>query len=282
MRDPTFPLDLERMIFELAALTRPRSVLNLLLVAWRVNIWVEPHLYRTLVIGPSPVFGLPRCSVEIFNRIVRTKSPSFLRNSVRNLMIWGVTANQAKTIISACGGIQNLKILAASDQLPLSTLSAFDTMPLRHLYGDLACLFDAFSVPFHHPMFTQITHLELTDTLDGEDGSTHWTGLSYLPNLTHLALSREVESLQVFADILAAYKSLAALLHLPHFPPATHTISDNLANDPRFVIMELPHRTTDWQNGILSGNDYWARAEHFIAMRRAGKMDRERHVSYFA
>ncbi|KAJ7460262.1 hypothetical protein FB451DRAFT_1563344 [Mycena latifolia] len=37
-----------------------------------------------------------------------------------------------------------------------------------------------------------------------------------------------------------------------------------LAEDPRFVMMLLEHYTQDWQRGILTGNDYWSRADSFI------------------
>jgi hypothetical protein len=37
---PVLPTDLERVIFEITALSHPRSIPNLLLVAWRVHKWL--------------------------------------------------------------------------------------------------------------------------------------------------------------------------------------------------------------------------------------------------
>jgi hypothetical protein len=39
MEHPILPLELERLIFELSALSWPLSVPNLMLVAWRVKQW---------------------------------------------------------------------------------------------------------------------------------------------------------------------------------------------------------------------------------------------------
>jgi hypothetical protein len=47
-------------------------------------------------------------------------------------------------------------------------------------------------------------------------------------------------------------------------------------------MMDLDSEDSDWQIGTRTGNDYWARAENFIAKRKAGIIDRElsstRHV----
>ncbi|KAJ7629850.1 hypothetical protein B0H17DRAFT_1091096 [Mycena rosella] len=48
---PALPPELERQIFEICALFRPVSIPKLMLVAWRVKQWIEPILYRTVVIG---------------------------------------------------------------------------------------------------------------------------------------------------------------------------------------------------------------------------------------
>jgi hypothetical protein len=37
--DPRLPYELERVIFEIAAVSRPTSIPNLMLTAWRVKDW---------------------------------------------------------------------------------------------------------------------------------------------------------------------------------------------------------------------------------------------------
>ncbi|KAJ7785354.1 hypothetical protein DFH07DRAFT_948434 [Mycena maculata] len=93
------PIDLERYIFEISALTCPTSIPKL---CWRVQRWLEPLLYHTLVINADAIDGTPPCSVEIFNDIIRTKPVSFLRN----LMIQRVPED-----VTEGTGVENLYLL---------------------------------------------------------------------------------------------------------------------------------------------------------------------------
>ncbi|KAJ6627004.1 hypothetical protein B0H10DRAFT_2210863 [Mycena sp. CBHHK59/15] len=51
--EPRLPQDLERAIFELAAHDDRRSMVQLILVAHRCRCWIEPTLYRSVVICQS-------------------------------------------------------------------------------------------------------------------------------------------------------------------------------------------------------------------------------------
>ncbi|KAJ7686303.1 hypothetical protein B0H17DRAFT_1072241 [Mycena rosella] len=267
----TLPLDLERHIFELSAVSRPVSIPNLLRVAWRVKHWVEPLLYRTLIICKEPenyrkVDELPWCTLEDFNQIVRrTESASFLRDSVRNVMFQHLNAGEIDSILSACSGLHNMHALGCEDP------TAFpDSLRLRRLHCDND----------DHPALKlssrHITHLELFIglTLDYdlyEDDPTQWSAVTRLPHLTHLSLNFK-SLLPVCLHLLDACNSLCALIILRSSP--AYPVPETLAGDPRFVMMELPQRTADWQRGILTGDDYWARADAFIAKRRSGEIDR--------
>jgi hypothetical protein len=39
----------------------------------------------------------------------------------------------------------------------------------------------------------------------------------------------------------------------------------------------LQHEITDWQTGVLSGVDYWERADRLIAMQKSRDVSRESH-----
>ncbi|KAJ7131272.1 hypothetical protein C8R44DRAFT_871785 [Mycena epipterygia] len=76
-------------------------------------------------------------------------------------------------------------------------------------------------------------------------------------------------------------KYLRALVLL-HTPPAH--LSAELAifsEDPRFVMMQLEYYEEDWQAGILTGDDYWVRADDFIAKRIAREIERESSIRMF-
>ncbi|KAJ7112717.1 hypothetical protein C8R44DRAFT_741789 [Mycena epipterygia] len=134
-------------------------------------------------------------------------------------------------------------------------------MPLKHL-----CCDTSFE-PFHHPSFRQITHLELFAGVGG-----HWTRLVELPQLTHLALNTKRE-IPVCSLILATLKSLRALLILCPPPPHLRHELAILAKDSRFAMMQFSNYAEDWHTGILTGVDYWARADQFIAKRMSGEID---------
>ncbi|KAJ7095067.1 hypothetical protein C8R44DRAFT_813875 [Mycena epipterygia] len=47
---PRLPPELERLVFESAALSHATDIPNLILVAWRIKNWVEPLLYRAVLV----------------------------------------------------------------------------------------------------------------------------------------------------------------------------------------------------------------------------------------
>ncbi|KAJ7463366.1 hypothetical protein FB451DRAFT_1266216 [Mycena latifolia] len=274
---PSLPLELERKIFELSALSRPVSIPKLLRVAWRVKHWVEPLLYQTLIIDAKPIDGLPACSMETFKRIVRTKSASFLRHCVRNLMLpmSKVPDHEIQLILSTCSGVHNLFaiLLGIRENKPTSMA----TMSLRHLHCNLEDLAGVLQFgSLSHPAFSRLTHLDLDGLIDNGMDSSIWAHVAGLAHLTHLAL--DDDCLGICAHLLDTCKSLHALILLPAgaTPPAD---SEMPTDDLRLVIVVSgPNFVKDWQRGILTGDDYWSRADAFIAKRRAGEIDRRTFI----
>ncbi|KAJ7176319.1 hypothetical protein C8R43DRAFT_1118833 [Mycena crocata] len=88
---PSLSMDLERKILEMVAFSRRGDIptpeaARLMRVASRVEHWLEPILYRTLVVHEkrrrdSPA-GFLACEVRIFIDVLHTKS-----YAVRNLML---------------------------------------------------------------------------------------------------------------------------------------------------------------------------------------------------
>ncbi|KAJ7493059.1 hypothetical protein B0H11DRAFT_2007061 [Mycena galericulata] len=267
------PPELEQAIFELSAVSRPVSIPNLILVAWRVKHWVEPLLYRTLVINTTAIDDLPSCSVDAFTGITRTKQALLLK-SVRNLMLIQISSDDAELIISACSDVQNLYILATGE-LHTSTRIyplGLDTMVLTHLYCNPSNIFAPQYPRFAHPLFATITHLELFH-LDDDDESRK--SLALLPRLTHLAY--DTSSLWPCKQLLEECKSLRVLICLrsPSRRP-----DQPVVEDPRFVMMLVERYIADWQRGILTGRDFWTRAEEFIAKRISGQINQAEYPYY--
>ncbi|KAJ6521621.1 hypothetical protein DFH09DRAFT_1424685 [Mycena vulgaris] len=106
---PTLPPELEQHIFELAAISRPACIPTLMLVARRVKHWVEPLLYRTVVIGFQPIPDLPGGgNPYAFADMVRTSSLALLRDKTRNLMLCGNSTEETQTYLALFPRIQNL------------------------------------------------------------------------------------------------------------------------------------------------------------------------------
>ncbi|KAJ7813545.1 hypothetical protein B0H13DRAFT_1925367 [Mycena leptocephala] len=269
------PLDLEHQIFELAALSRPVLIPNLMRVAWRVKLWLEPILYRALLFGVASTLrdGFPVCDLDTFALILRTKPKSL--NAVRNVMATELGTEDMNNIIWACPNVENL-FMTILDQLYSSTHPTppgCDTLPLNHLYCNLNRIFDLTSMkPLGLPAFSHLTHLELfTDLRLGDESEDEsfwrWSKLAKLPELAHLALN----STRHMNACLAALIILCALSQLMDGESVT---MDLLTDDPRFVMMEVNHYIEDWQRRILVDRDYWVRADAFIAKRLSGEIER--------
>ncbi|KAJ7211981.1 hypothetical protein C8J57DRAFT_1399068 [Mycena rebaudengoi] len=249
---PTLPFELERRVFETAAFSRPVSVPAMMLVAWRVKLWVEPLLYRTLVFTESNrlLDSLPVLTQEMFKRIVRTK-PILLRDAVRNVMIryeGYVYEADVADIVHACLGIENLNFEIKPEYRPSALL------------------------------FTHLTHLDLFYWFNQANSTAEArTRLGDLPQLTHLSVPSHTSNsgTPILAHLLDVCKSLRALIVLaaPLTPP-TDEIAFLAENDVRFVTVWPHDRIADWQRGALTGIDYWTRADEHIARRLSGEVDR--------
>ncbi|KAJ7112708.1 hypothetical protein C8R44DRAFT_249942 [Mycena epipterygia] len=273
----TLPPDLERCIFEIAGLLRPRAIPTLMRVAWRVRYWVEPLLYRTLLIRHYYRQGdcFPCCSVETFMEIASTERVSFLRGAVRNLMVCMQFADKTHVILSTCLSVENLSIvLFDNGSLLQPSPPALNNLPLKHLYcqdlGEFVAL-TSFQ-PFRHPSYHQITHLELSEGL-----RENWTRLVELPQLTHLSLHliADLPFCRPILDMLQSLRVLVLLQLPPRNPPAELAL---LADNPRFVMMlgggMLPHNNhINLQKGVHTGIDYWVHVDQLIAKRISGQSE---------
>ncbi|KAJ7651317.1 hypothetical protein FB45DRAFT_1051070 [Roridomyces roridus] len=272
--DPRIPLDLERAIFELVALSHPVHIPNLLLVASRIKTWLQPLLYRTVVVNCDPprVDGLRSYRPELFFQIAELHRP-FL-DSVRNLMLADANDEEMARILSACSHVQNLYIGWPLDRSPSdASLGALNALPLRHLYCDTRYVLYQ-DGPFSQPSLANISHLELFDEVPEVE---HWSKLVELPRLTHLCTGDYDAHFSAFA--LEKCEFLHVLV-VTMSPRPSWDYSD-VAKDSRFVMMKmLSGLVEDWQRGALHGDDYWARAEDFIAKRRAGLSRPDRSILF--
>ncbi|KAF7369479.1 hypothetical protein MVEN_00277600 [Mycena venus] len=277
---PVFPTELEREIFKIAARSYPQSIPKFIVVAWRVKLWVEPLLYRTIIfIEPENAHMksqiMPRVPIhsrDTLSPILQYKGQPFFADATRNLLIHIKEIGDAELVFSHCRGIENLWLF-----VPPSTgsriLSQLADLPLKQFHGSVVQLFGSpEQIDFSHRFFSQITHLSLLD-------NTMETLSSFflLPNLTHLSVDAFLAG--EFHTVLQTCPWLRVFVatEMIRMPPIidNYPERDVFAKDPRFVVIDydLTAGLRDWQMGTYSGNDFWSRAEDFVARRRSGEVD---------
>lgn len=163
-----------------------------------------------------------------------------------------------------CTGLENLWTNDYS-----TVTSSIAQLRLKHFYGFLVPLLRTLT-PIH-ACFSQITHLELMDIRDDLES---WSGLSLIPQLSHLAFSN-ADFGALCGELLETCRSLAVLVFLRSHGGLRIDPSQaaELSKDPRLVEMRCVYYLLDWQMGAHAGKDYWSCAESFIAKRRSGEID---------
>ncbi|KAJ7038401.1 hypothetical protein C8F04DRAFT_1392953 [Mycena alexandri] len=250
---PVLPLELEREIFEGAAICCPETIPSLLLVSHRVYEWIEKIKYRTV----TPMGKHSTCSYETLMRVIQSDSKS---PHVHHLYIWPYGGTDVvQEILHVCTGIQSLALIRSN--ISAFLLPTLATLRPRRLWGYFGSLLD--KKDFGQSMFTFVTHLALWE-IAGEPDRDIPVWLSFLamfPSLTHLMISSFKTTL--VPHILASSKMLEVLVK------DSSLSGEELDNvDDRYVTIELRSIVEQWVMGARGGNNFWARAEAFIAKKR--------------
>ncbi|KAJ7087504.1 hypothetical protein C8R44DRAFT_991354 [Mycena epipterygia] len=259
------PPELERQIFETYALLRPIEIPKLMLVAWRVKEWVEPLLYRTIAVHPT-IPMLPAFTCESLSSAMKLKPSSFFGHAVRHFCFAHDHNDTYKYLVPIFMRLTNLWI--DQDLTDITTLIV--PLRLKHLYANISPLLRTLTPT--HLFFSQITHLEV---LEPRNNLEIWSGLSLIPQLTHLSLN-DIAFVSLCRELLETCKSLAILVLFLFEDPEDidPTYVPDLSKDLRFEYFFDP--LEDWQMGEYVGTDYWSRAENFIARRRSGEIPADR------
>ncbi|KAJ7445081.1 hypothetical protein FB451DRAFT_1293313 [Mycena latifolia] len=267
------PPDLEREIFEICGLSRPVTIPKLMLVAWRVKDWVEPLLYRLVCMTDKPPIaslGLPQFTSGILLRVLNEKPAGFLSRTLRYLYLWNAPHADMSVILSACTGVTRLFIAPQEPEI----CAALGDMPhLRRLALAVGDLFQHHPERFAHRIFRNITHLEIFDERNAD--ASILAELSLVPYLTHFSFWAELFLDSAAGAILASCPRLQYLVFCASsrvLNPSVVPACERLASDPRFIVVVVSNFECDWMRGALVGEDYWARAEAFVAAKQIGQV----------
>ncbi|KAJ7200154.1 hypothetical protein GGX14DRAFT_466912, partial [Mycena pura] len=289
---PAFPEDLERCIFESAAIFHTDCIPALLLVARRIKRWIEPLFHKVVTI-----YGLPRKtarkpntnfrhSVPAFYSLIKSKPASFFPDNVR---LVGVPIAEILAALAACNAITSLALFDVScvkGDGHAALLELLGTFPLKRLSARENYWLCPGGWDFGHPLFAHITHLDLPGDLDRQGAK--WASFALIPRLTHLSFSEDTSlpecSRSIFPAILEHCKSLQVLAMLFSSPALLKfcVLNTNLqpsAFDPRVVLLTVADRQADWETGARGGDDYWIIAERLVDKQTSRDLILRRRIS---
>ncbi|KAJ7670049.1 hypothetical protein DFH06DRAFT_160167 [Mycena polygramma] len=281
-----FPPELERVIFEVAAASAPRSIPQLALVAWRVKIWVEPFLYRTIVVAdhrPRLHANFAKSGIHIraiesgtFTSIIHARE-TFVHDTVRQILLSHLAIQEETVVLSTCAAVENLWITCTAPASSPHLVARFGDLRLKRLHAAVETLFgpDANLVDFGHSFFAHITHLEIFDLPSVVDEDV-WGGLAQIPRLTHLAFNGGgfIPMCRVLLRICPSLRVLCIALLSPPNDAFHHSTNQNgLRCDLRFVVLVCSKYIEDWIHGAHTGRDFWFRAEGFIEKRKSREIN---------
>jgi hypothetical protein len=181
---------------------------------------------------------------------MESKPASFFPNNVRHIQLVGVPIAEIRKALAACNATINLALFGVSyvkgDAALLDLLGAFPLQRLSARYNYWLNP-DSPKWDFAHPLFAQITHLDLP----GHHGEqwADWSLLASIPGLTHLSFSQDFIS-NLFNTILKHCKSLEVLaivfsyLAMLKFTVLILGLQPS-SFDPRLVLLVVADRQAD-------------------------------------
>ncbi|KAJ6518297.1 hypothetical protein C8R47DRAFT_960183 [Mycena vitilis] len=265
-----FSFDIEREIFETTALMYYNTIPSLLLVARRVNLWIEPLLYRIVV-----AHHWRSETMRALVNAMASKPPEFFHNAVRHFALSGaanVSFGEAKELLRRCTGLVDFG--ASRHFTDPGLLRVLAELPVHRLSLSLGALFGGLEyVNPTHAVFRCVTHIDLFDMMD--EGLLEIVPLiPQLPALTHLCLDDHTPQF-ILTSLLTQCPRLEILLVLyPLFQ--THAYEAARVpeeHDVRLVIGQYQNSWEDWEDGAKGLPYPWSRADDFVARKQRGEIE---------
>ncbi|KAF5317234.1 hypothetical protein D9611_003840 [Ephemerocybe angulata] len=285
------PEDIGRTIFETAA--ENGDGYRCALISRKVKLWVEPILYRNVTVYGNGLFARTIRDEE------STKPPDFFATHVKTLLFEHTSRREdVPIIVRKCHRAWSIGFWIAEARIAdeLRELVTTDLLtPTQLSVGGR--LFPANQLHFSHPIFRNVTHLDVMgkDSFDWE-----WESLLQLKKLTHFSLDVQVntqqnpfkqaqrilafcpESLRVFilTEVGPGYGSwtdrgdseivdIARAFSNGEVDPRAITAYTRLGGEYEYAIPAPYHELLDeWADPSNVRCNLWTRAEDLIKRRR--------------
>ncbi|KAG2135422.1 hypothetical protein DEU56DRAFT_858210 [Suillus clintonianus] len=263
------PFELEQGIFENAANSDRRSALSLVLVARRVQFWVEPVVYKCVALkyGGSESARV----LEGFISALKTRPASFFARYVKTLLLSDIPACYMMEILAVCTGLTDLRIWPHTPS-PVTHFVVTSSIRPTHLSFSAEHLAARGRGPnFALPFYQELTHMELHDTWG--QLMTWAPNFAMLPHLTHLALvfgspfsCGSVASYGLNAILANCSKLkvcvLRCMLSEDELRFGQDAVIANSIVDPRVVVVGWHRSRARWADGLWNEKtDLWNKAE---------------------
>ncbi|KAF8626703.1 hypothetical protein AX15_004727 [Amanita polypyramis BW_CC] len=268
---PKLPPELERRVFENCALENPGTCATLVLVAKRVQTWIDPILISTVFISEDGGSGQRDTLGQFFAKLINGKPVGYYAQHVKNLAITGPFSQveMIDRILAICNGVENL--LLPASVYGLNFLENYrGNCKLRKLCIKLQTIKFGSIPNFHHPCFAGLTHLHLRDD---DDDWPSYIGWETLTSLTHLALtcSGPPETVKQLMQTLPSIRYVALGYYGSERYNYAETVVDNrphfrAAWGTRIVVLSLISRY-DWVRGARGEGDFWEVVEREVERR---------------
>ncbi|KAF7297306.1 hypothetical protein MIND_00963800 [Mycena indigotica] len=265
------PHDIERTIFETAIFMHPTCAPSLLQTARRVQSWIEPLVFKTLVLSGRNV------DAHLWAALF-TKPPAFFAQHTRHVFVGkGLPDDDVQLVVSRCAAAESFVFEAKwrPTTFPdIWRLPQLQRLTLSFRLVRIAAVPGPGSGPAILPNLTHLTLYPAHQT-DAESTGRYLAFLAALPRLTHLCVCM-VQDEGFLHHILNQCPRLQVLLHV--FDAGMYTREDYIRDmaalhDPRCVLLDLTRHYLDWTEWALQdwrlaaagGVELLARAARFVA-----------------
>jgi hypothetical protein len=219
---------------------------------------LEPFLFRVLFLEEP----LPKLTSAI-----DAKPIEFLRGAVRHVYLNAGRSEWPTKLLRTCTGTIDLLIVDNTFDLDLVPILA--QMRLQRLTLYIPGVGQP--IPFTHALFRSVTHLGLYTGHQRGSGADSYLNLRSLPALTHIWFPTRIGRVILPHLIEGCPKLLVIVVFIA--VPAKQSYVETLS-DPRIVLRVLDSSfSADWKVGARGGEDFWVRAEKFIAGKRKGEIE---------
>ncbi|KIK13990.1 hypothetical protein PISMIDRAFT_17614 [Pisolithus microcarpus 441] len=258
----SLPVEIEQMIFLLCAEHEDRH--TYLLVARRVQLWLEPILYRIVHLTTEKV-------AKKFLHSVKSH-PKFAETTVKVLFFRAtVEIETAGTILKVCNGIEDLTLripchLIGKNPLlgPLDALQQLHTLSV-----DLASIFNNRVIYLPNiDVLHRVTHLHISNAWASWQGGSQTIGVEELEQVTHLSI--HFSTMRTDVSILRGILERDNLTVMVLWRKASMTedqirewLRSHELIDRRIVILN----SADFFSTVQSGG-FWKNVESLVEWRR--------------